>query len=71
MTIESVREPINYIEELLEEDEPNQFESRDSMEEENKRGCDEIMLQFMSDLDSAYDFEFDKEVIKHKDDHIE
>ena len=44
MTIESIREPINYIEELLDEDYPNQFESRGSMEEENKRGCDEIML---------------------------
>jgi hypothetical protein len=31
------------------------------MVEDNKRGCDEIMLQFVSNLDTAYDYSYDEE----------
>ena len=36
------------------------------MEEDNKRGCDEIMLQFVNDLDSAYDFINEEEKNSHE-----
>ncbi len=51
MATQSDQELINENLEIFHEDEHNLVERRDSMEEDNKRGCDEIMLQFLSNLD--------------------
>ncbi len=35
---------------------------RDSITSFNERGCDEIMCQFMKDLELSYEIEIEKEV---------
>ncbi len=48
-----MEQPINYVQE-----EEEQFRPRaDSMDLFNSRGCDEIMCQFIKDLDSSYDID--------------
>ena len=71
MTIRPDQEQISYIEEVLDEDEFNSVERRDSMWEANQRDCNEIMLQFVSDFDSAYDFVDDEEEIAPNNDGIQ
>jgi hypothetical protein len=66
MSIQQIQEPINEIEEILDEGQLFSVERKDSLEEDNKRGCDEIMLQFVNDLESAYDFVIEEEEMTTK-----
>jgi hypothetical protein len=56
MTIEIEKEPVDDIEEVLNVYEPSSLERRDSMEELNERGCNEIMCQFVHNLDLSNEF---------------
>jgi hypothetical protein len=57
---ESVRETFNN--KVQEEEEEQMRLGKDSMISFNERGCDEIMSQFIKDLDSTYDIYNEVEV---------
>ncbi len=54
--IVSVHEPLNEVEEELEE---QVRLNKDSMISFNERGCNEIMFQFIKDLDSSSEFDWE------------
>ncbi len=56
--IVSVHEPLNEVEDQLEE---QVRLDRDSMISFNERGCNEIMFQFIKDLDSSFNFDWEED----------
>ncbi len=53
-----MQEPLNEVQDEYEE---QVRLAKDSMISLNERGCDEILCQFMKDLDSSYDIDIEVE----------
>jgi hypothetical protein len=54
----SVQKPLNEVQEDWEQEDRLQ----NSMDSYNRRGCDEIMCQFIKDLDSSYEIKNQAEI---------